>query len=193
MFKSISWQEYLTAVGLIAAAYYAFIILVFYSRDIFLKIKGATVPKKTSSEPVKQEKATSLMGAISNPVRKKIPLKQSLISADEFIFDSDPEEMRAAHLGDSPAADLIESLDDLFITLAINKAERSEYIVNIRKLFHGYPENNHAIARQDVYGFINDNLKTSELIFSTEELDELWLNDKEEIIYQLTTINNYEK
>jgi hypothetical protein len=193
MFKSISWQEYLLAVGGIAGVYYAFIISVFYSRDIFLKIKGAAVPKKTNSEPVKHEKATSLMGAISNPVRKKIPLKQSFIPAEEFTFYSDPEEMRAAHLADSPAADLIESLDDLFITLAIDKAERPEYIINIKKLFHAYPENNHGIARQDVYGFINDNLKAGELFFSTEELDELWLNDKDEIIYQLTTINNYEK
>ncbi len=193
MFKSISWQEYLLAVALLAAAYYVFIISVFYHRDIWQKIKGATVPKVKVTEPAKQRQATPLMGAISNPIRKKIPLKQSVIPADEFTFESDPEEMRAAHLAESPAAELIEALDDLFITLAINKAGRTDYIINIRKLFEAYPSNKKGNAREDVYGFIADNLMASEVSFSTEELDELWLNENEEVIYQSTTINNYEK
>jgi hypothetical protein len=193
MFKSISWQEYLLTVALLAAAYYLFIISVFYYRDIWQKIKGATVPKAKVTEPAKQRQVTPLMGAISNPIRKKIPLKQSVIHADEFTFESDPEEMRAAHLAESPAAELTEALDDLFITLAIDKAGRTDYIINIRKLFEAYPSDNHRNARQDVYGFIADSLKTSEVSFSAEELDELWLNEKEEVIYQSTTINNYEK
>lgn len=193
MFKSISWQEYLLAVALLAAAYYVFIISVFYYRDIWQKIKGATVPKAKGTELAKERQATPLMGAISNPIRKKIPLKQSFIPADEFTFESDPEEMRAAHLAGSPAAELIEALDDLFLTLAIDKAERAEYIINIRKLFEAYPANKQGNAKGDVYGFIADNFKTGEMSFSTEELDELWLNEKEEVIYQSTTINNYEK
>jgi hypothetical protein len=193
MFKSISWQEYLMAVGLLTAGYYIIVISVFYSRDVLLKLKGQAVSNNKPTQAATVDRGNTLMGAISNPPRKKIPIKQSVLEAEELTFESDPEEMLLAQRADSPAAELIETLDDLFITLSIKRAQRSEYVINIRKLFQSYGEFKGSPARQDIYSFIQDNFKTGELTISTEELDTLWLDGKAEDIHKSTTKNNYEK
>lgn len=45
MFKSISWQEYLLAVSVIAGAYYFIAIAIFYPGDVIALLKGALVTK----------------------------------------------------------------------------------------------------------------------------------------------------
>ena len=193
MFKSISWQEYQLAVGLLALGYYAVIVSIFYSRDILLKLKGGEESKSNQQSSSLEEKPAKLMGSISQPVKKKIPLKQSVIIPEELTFESDPEEMVLAQREDSIAAELIEALDDLFTTMAVKKAQRPEYIIHMRKLFEVYSDLNMASAKQDIYSFIHDNLKSGELIFSTEELDSLWLDENEEVIHKSTTKSTYEK
>ncbi len=192
MFKSISWQDYLLAVGVLAAGYYLIVISVFYSRDILSRLKGATVSKTKAPQATPEAEAQKFMGAISNPVKKKIPLKQSISEGEELTFESDPEKMLWAQWQDSSASELIEALDDLFTTLSIKKSHRPEYVINIRKVFQAYPDFNNKSAKQDIYSFIGESLKEG-LAFSTEELETLWLDENEEVIYQSTTKNNYEK
>jgi peroxiredoxin family protein len=193
MFKSISWHEYLLTTGLLAAGYYVVIFSVFYSKEIVLRLKGETVPKIKPLEPVEQERKPGLMGSISNPARKKIPLKKSVAQSEELTFESDPEEMLLAQREDSPAVELIDCLDDLFTTLLVDKADKAKYIVNIRKLFHRYSEHNKPAIKQDIYGFIQDSRNERDVSFTIEELDTLWLDENEEVIHQSTTKNNHEK
>src|SRR5688572_24405817 len=105
MFKSISWQEYLYVIGLIAAGYYVIVVAVFYSRDILSKLRGAPVLKAKTPQPNPASPKEKLMGAISDAPKKKIPIKQSEAAADEIFIDSDPEELLAAQRIDSPAAE----------------------------------------------------------------------------------------
>jgi hypothetical protein len=193
MFKSISWQEYLLTASLLAAVYYIVIISGFYSKEIFLRLKGETVSKTKPSEPVVQERNPGLMGSISNAAPKKIPIKKSVIQPEELTFESDPEEMLLAQREDSPAAELLECLDDLFTTLSVEKADKAKYIFNIRKLFQRYSEYNKLAIKQDIYGFIQDSDMKRDVSFTIEELDTLWLDENEEALYQSTTKNNYEK
>jgi len=193
MFKSISWQGYLFTVGLFAAGYYVITISVFYSKEIFLRLKGETVSKIKPSGAVVQEGKHRLMGSISNPARKKIPLKKSVIQSEELTCESDPEEMLLAQRDDSPAAELLDCLDDLFTTLLVDKADKAKYIVNIRKLFQKYSEYNKPAVKQDIYGIIQDSHNQVDVSFTIEELDTLWLDENEEVIHQSTTKNTYEK
>ena len=193
MFKSISWQEYQLAVGLLALGYYAVIVSIFYSRDILLNLKGAEESKSRQQVSGSEERPAKLMGSISQRVKKKIPLKQSVIVPEELAFESDLEDMILAQREDSPAAELIEMLDDLFTTMAVKKAKRPEYISHLRKLFEVYSDLNIASAKPDIYSFIHDSLKSAELTFSQEELDSLWLDENEEVIHKSITKNTYEK
>ena len=193
MFKSISWQEYLLTTGLLATGYYVVIISAFYSKEIFLRLKGETVSKIKPSGAVVQEGKHRLMGSISNPARKKIPLKKSVLPPEELTFESDPEEMLLAQREDSLAAELLDCLDDLFTTLLVDKADKAKYIVNIRKLFQRYSEYNKPAVKQDIYGIIQDSHNQVDVSFTIEELDTLWLDENEEVIHQSTTKNTYEK
>jgi hypothetical protein len=193
MFKSISWQEYLYAVGVISIGYYALIIAVFYSRDILLKLKGAAVPKVKSVQHNFSGSKEKFMGAISNAPRKNIPVKQSIAETQELIFESDPEEMLSAYRADSLAAELFDTLEELFLVLASEKVEKPKYIKFIRTLFQQHQQIQGKPEQQDVNGFIVDYFKNGTVTFTREELDTLWLDEKEEVINKSTTKNNYEK
>jgi hypothetical protein len=195
MFKSISWQEFLYAVAVLSGGYYIIVIAVFYSRDILNKLRGApaTSPK---ADPVnkKLNRSEKFMGAISTAPPKKIPIKVSTAGSDELIIESDTEELNAANRADSPAAELLDHLENLFLIMATEKIEKAKYMKSIRTLFLQYTHYNGTV-RQEVNAFVIDHFKTSnaELFFSMEELTTLWLDEKDQTIYQSSTINNYEK
>jgi hypothetical protein len=195
MFKSISWQEFLYAVALLSGGYYVIVVAVFYSKDILNKLRGmpATSPKKspTKTQINKNEK---FMGAISPSSPKKIPIKVSTAEADELIIESDPEELNAANRADSPAAELLDHLENLFLIMATESIEKAKYLKSIRTLYLQYTHYHEAV-RQEVNAFVIDYFKKnkSDLILSSEELTTLWLDEKDQTIYQSSTINNYEK
>ena len=91
MFKSISWQEYLLAVGCLAAVYYVVAVAIFYFRDILLKFKGAASSKAQPEISKTAKPQGKFMGSISTSIRKKIPTKQSIASSEDLSFESQPE------------------------------------------------------------------------------------------------------
>lgn len=196
MFKSISWQEFLYAVALLSGGYYVIVVAVFYSKDILNKLRGmpATSPK---GSPAKTQinKSEKFMGSISTAASpKKIPIKVSTAGSDELIIETDPEELNAANRADSPAAELLDHLENLFLIMATEKIEKVKYLKSIRTLYLQYTHYHEAV-RQEVNAFVIDHFKknNSDLILSSEELTTLWLDGKGETIYQSSTINNYEK
>jgi hypothetical protein len=193
MFKTISWQEYLYVIGLIAVGYYTVIGAIFYSRDILLRLKGANVPKvkpPTSSQPLPKEK---FMGAISDSPRKKIPIKQSVLDSEALSIEVDSEKMLAAQRADSPASELYERLEDFFKAMKFEKVKTPK-LNGVRTYFKQYPNFVDSPVRQEVTSFVYDHLnKNTEGKFTWEEIDILWLDEKQEIIHQSTTKNNYEK
>jgi hypothetical protein len=193
MFKSISWQEYIYAIGLIAAGYYVLVVAVFYSRDILSKLRGATVPKGKSPRPSQASHKEKFMGAISDAPKKKIPIKQSEAAADEFFIESDPEELMAAQRIDSPAAELYDRLESLFKIMKVEKV-KTPNLKSIKTLFTQYPQFKETPIQLEVAGFIHDHFRmNTEAEFTLEEINILWLDDKQEIIHQSITKNNYEK
>lgn len=193
MFKSISWQEFLYAVALLAGGYYLVVVAVFYSRDILLRLKGATVAKVKPVQPPARESDSPMMGKIlSDAPRKKLKIKQSIAESDELTFESQPEKDLQALKEDSPASAFLEDLDEVFMSLSATKKPKTEFIKSIRRLFRRNPEFQDTSTKQGIYNYIQDYFKNSELSFSAEELDTLWLDGKQEVIHQSTTKNNYE-
>lgn len=195
MFKTISWQEYLYAVALLSGGYYVIVGGFFYYRDILNRLRG--VPASSAkANPTKAQinKSGKFMGAISTAAPKKIPVKVSSAGSEELIIEVDPAELKAANRNDSPAAELLDHLENLFLIMSTERIERAMYIKSIRTLFLQYTHYNGTV-RQEVNSFIIDYFKTqnAEVIFSAEELTTLWLDEKNQTIYQSSTINNYEK
>lgn len=195
MFKSISWQEFLYAVALLSGGYYVIVVAVFYSRDILKKLRGVpAISPKANPTKTQVNRSEKFMGAISTASPKKIPIKVSTAGSDELIIESDPEELNAANRADSAAAELLDHLENLFLIMATEKIEKVKYLKSIRTLYLQYTHYTEAV-RQEVNAFVIDHFKTkkSEITFSTEELTTLWLDEKQQTIYQSSTINNYEK
>lgn len=194
MFKSISWQEYLHAVGLLSVGYYVVVVATLYSRDILIKFRGGRVPRANTGGSNYSNQARQFMGAVSDTPRKIIPIKQSVANTEDLTIESDPEDLLAGLRADSPAVELFENLEEIFLTFAIGKTQKPKYIVEIKKLFRKHSDIKGTASQSDVNGFIRDYFRGhNELSFTVEELDTLWLNEKHEVIIQSTTKNNYEK
>lgn len=194
MFKSISWQEYLFAVGCLAAGYYFITVAIFYSRDIIQKLKGETVLKAKSESSKSNLPQGKFMGSISTSVRKRIPTKQSVASSEDLSFESQPEELLAANRAESPGADMMDALEEVFMYLASKKKDKATYEEKITRLVQQRPEFSGTPVQQEVISFIHEYFKGNQSIsFSPEELESLWLNVTGEVIHQSTTKNNYEK
>lgn len=175
MFKSISWQEFTIAVLVAAGCYYAFIIIIFYSRDIAAKLKGssgATSPSKQALSPRQKD----LMGAIENstPIRKK-PVVQSSASAEEVEVAETVIEPVVEQPQSPPADELIQELSNLFEIMKEGKPSQESYLKNIKTLFSQYT---HLIGSDEykrISLIIIEELKTKYQIFlSIEVIEELW-------------------
>jgi hypothetical protein len=193
MFKSISWQEYLYAIGAFSFGYYVIITAIFYSRDILLKVKGAAVSKASTPQPLRGKSNQQFMGAISSVAPKKIPVKESSATGEELFIESNPEDLMAAQYADSPAVELLERLRDMFQIMEGEKT-KANYVKNIKTLIKQYPQFKDTPVQQEVSLFIHDQFKGHpDIKFQIEEIDNLWLDEKDEVIIQSTTKNNYEK
>jgi hypothetical protein len=101
--------------------------------------------------------------------------------------------MLAAQRADSPASELYERLEDFFKAMKFEKVKTPK-LNGVRTYFKQYPKFVDTPVRQEVTSFVYDHLnKNTEGNFTREEIDILWLDDKQEIIHQSTTKNNYEK
>jgi hypothetical protein len=194
MFKSISWQEYLFAVGCLAAGYYVVAVAIFYSRDIVQKLKGAPVSKLKPDISKSNLPQGKFMGSISTTIRKQIPTKQSIAASEELSFESQPEELLAANRADSAGVDMMDALEEVFMYLASKNRDKASYEKKIKTLIQQRPEFSGTQVQQEVISFINEYFKGNQSInFTLEELESLWLTTSGEIIHQSTTKNNYEK
>ena len=194
MFKSISWQEYLFAVGCLAAGYYVVAVAIFYSRDIIQKLKGVPPSKLKPDISKSNLPQGKFMGSISTTIRKQIPTKQSIAASEELSFESQPEDLLAANRAESAGADMMDALEEVFMYLASKKRDKESYEKKIKTLIQQRPEFSGTPVQQEVISFINEYFKGNQSInFSAEELGSLWLTANGEVIYQSTTKNNYEK
>ena len=176
MFKSISWQEFIIAVSVAAACYYAAIVIIFYFRDISARLKGGQVSTNQSKEGQISNPAKNLMGPIAAnlPIRKK-PVVQSSATADEVEVaeNTDVQVVEEAHA--TPAGELLQELGNLFEIMKEGKPSQESYVKNIKTLLSQYA---HLIGAEEdtrISQTIIEELKTKHDVFlSTDALDELW-------------------
>ncbi len=174
MFKSITWQEFIVAISVVAACYYAFIVAVFYRKDIGAKLKGqgfSTAPVKTPNQPHPK----NLMGAIapSTPIRKK-PLAESSANAEE-VQVADLSIAPEIEHPSTPADELIQELRNLFEIMKEGKPSQDAYLKNVKTLISQYA---HLIGPEEftrISLLIIKELKAKHDIFLTIDLiEELW-------------------
>jgi hypothetical protein len=180
MFKTISWQEFTVAVSVAAACYYAFIVVVFYRRDIVAKLRGEATSSNRAKPIRPQTSPRNFMGAVSTsfPVRKK-PVTESSANAEEVEVAEITTETSAEPDHSAPADELLQELGNLFEIMKEGKPSQDAYLKNMKTLFAQYV---HLIGPEEftkiTYTIIQE-LKTKHDIFlSTEIIEELWPKEK---------------
>jgi len=180
MFKTISWQEFMVAVSVAAACYYAFIIAVFYRRDIAAKLRGETPSATPTKSTRPQERGRNFMGAISasSPVRRK-PVAESSANAEEVEVAEMHVEAPVEQEQTPPGEELLQELGNLFEIMKEGKPSQDAYLKNIKTLFAQYT---HLVGPEEFRRIsltIIEELKTKHDIFiSTEVIEELWPKEK---------------
>lgn len=176
MFKSISWQEFLIAVSVAAGCYYAFIIIIFYRRDIAARLTCSSGSANPTKQAPSQPRPKNLMGAIANnPSIRKKPVAQSSANAEEVEIAETTSPPIVEQPQSPPADELLQELSNLFEIMKEGKPSQDSYLKNIKTLFSQYT---HLIGSEEytrISLLIIKELKTKHDIFlSTEVVEELW-------------------
>lgn len=176
MFKSISWQEFIIAVSIAAACYYAAILIIFYFKDIAARLKGGHFTPNQVKERQSCRAARNLMGPIASatPIQRK-PVVQSSASAEEVEVQENTNAPAAEDVQSAPADELLQELVNLFEIMQEGKPTQESYIKNIKTLLSQYT---HLIGSKEyarISQTIIEELKTKHDVFlSTDVVDELW-------------------
>lgn len=142
MLSHISWQQYLTATGILIAAYYLIVTLIFYKKELvgLLTGKRATAPFNSFSATV----PPSLMGAVQEapevlPATPEPETSEPEILSNqslEFSPDDNPED---AYPDEAAISDTFDELEQLSMRLRLlmeesgRKANRTELSAKIQK------------------------------------------------------------
>lgn len=188
MFKSISWQEYLLAISLIAGVYYFIVIAIFYSRDIVARLKGAAVVKPQITATTAERKPPgNFMGAIQKEVPRRKIITETVAAAEEITVDEEKQKAQ------SPAEQIIEQLEGMFNMMSEGVLEKSRYIKNIKSIISDCWKHKGTPVQVEVAAFIVSHFSgNKEVSFTIEEIDILWPSQEIETINQSTTTYNYE-
>ncbi|MEO8949934.1 MAG: hypothetical protein ABI308_16085 [Mucilaginibacter sp.] len=130
MLNAISWQQYITAVILLAAAWYTYVGLRFYQPELsaFLKIK----PTTNSSFPPVANQISVVMG------EAKPEADTGLYNPDELVFSSSlPDDISDQTLPKGPSDDLLAEATILIDAYGDN-GDKTEFLSLFKLLLDKY-------------------------------------------------------
>ncbi|MCC8423612.1 hypothetical protein [Mucilaginibacter sp. UR6-11] len=130
MFNAISWQQYITAILLLAAAWYAYVGLRYYQPELsaFLKIK----PKPQPAIPPVANQMTIVMG------EARPEADTGLYNPEELIFSSSqPDDISDQTLLKGPGDDLLAEAVVLIDAYSDN-GDKNEFLSLFKLLLDKY-------------------------------------------------------
>jgi hypothetical protein len=162
MFKTISWQDFLTGIAAILGAYYVVSILLLYSRDAYRWIS-----RKTNSDRPDDNVARSpsnVMGGIkTEPPRKH---QQSVDAQDLIIGDHDKKENQDSLLVGS-VSDLLHEVKVLSQVIKESGGSKDEGVPMFQSLLSNYPHLIGTKYQESISVFIHQHC-SSESVFEVD-------------------------
>jgi hypothetical protein len=130
MLNAISWQQYITAIILLTAAWYAYVGLRYYQPELsaFLKIRS----KLQSTVPPVANQLTVVMG------ETKPEADTGLFNPEELIFsNSQPDDIGDQTLPKGPADDLLAEAQAL-VSAYVENDNKTEFLALFKLLIDKY-------------------------------------------------------
>lgn len=189
MFNSISWEEFLSAIGVIVGGYYAITTLLLYSEEIksiFSQRQRKVIGNDTSDDQNDSNESIDLMGsvkyetAVNVPHEKVVeseeinaqPLKEIEDAIDEVIVNT-PDVLIAKSV-----AELLREIRAVITELS--QGSREEIISIYQSLLQRYPQLTGTNYQEEISQFIYDSLSTNTThSFTLDEIKSWWTEDNE--------------
>ncbi|MGF7072353.1 hypothetical protein [Mucilaginibacter sp. 3215] len=130
MLNSISWQQYIAAVLLLSAAWYAYVGLHYFQPEIsaFLKIKKP----KASAVPAVANQTNTVMGSI------QADSDTGAYQSDELVFsNAHPDDVSEETLPKGPSDDLLAEAQVL-VTAYEGNDNKTEFLSLLQQLVNSY-------------------------------------------------------
>lgn len=167
MFKSISWQEFLYAVLVVAGGYYCIFILFLYSRDI-IRIFRSRDESSRQTQPKSEKTSSNLMGGIKNdPPRKN----EQSVDAQELIVDQLASRDNEESLLIGSVSDLLHEIKVLARVIKESNGSKEDGVPMYQSLLSNYPHISGTKYQESVSIFIYEHLR-NENVFEAD-LDEI--------------------
>jgi hypothetical protein len=137
MFKTISWQDFLTGIAAILGAYYVVSILLLYSRDAYRWI--ITRNKYDKPDDNRSRSSSNVMGGIkTDPPRKH---QQSVDAQDLIVGDADKKEnQNQDSLLVGSVSDLLHEVKVLAQVIKESGGSKDEGVPMFQSLLSNYPQ-----------------------------------------------------
>ncbi|NOS90614.1 MAG: hypothetical protein HOP30_01715 [Cyclobacteriaceae bacterium] len=179
MFNSISWEQFLTAAGLLIGGYYLITTVAFYHREIFEWITNKN--KSKTPTPEREQPVGNLMGKVQ-PEQAR-PIRKQTVAADELQFgpsakDDEPEESTSnIKMITGSVADLLQEIKTLADMIAENNSPHEEGIPLFKSLLEHYPNVRDSPFREAVTIVIHTTCKeTCHFDVELNEVKQWWDN-----------------
>lgn len=183
MLSSISWQTYWTVTGIMIAAYYLFVLAVFYQKEILAFLTHKPSDNDTDLPPLP---ATSVMGKIQEQEEEGETVAESpeTMSTENLEYDDDvyPGDFYEEEASDKEAFDALEQFSKELQSLMDGygkKGNRTELVMLIQnELMIFSAANDTQLFKETLNDFITEQCRTRcNIRLEPADIKTLWLKD----------------
>jgi|APTNR8051073442_1049403.scaffolds.fasta_scaffold00018_201 hypothetical protein len=189
MFNSISWQEFLSAIGIIVGGYYAITALLLYSEEIksiFNQSQRKSIEADAYVDQSDSNESTDLMGSVKYETAVNVP-HENVVESEEINAQPLTEiEDVIGYVTVDPANMLIvKSAAELFaeiqtIIKELSEGSKEEITSIYQSLLQRYPQLIATNHQELISRFINNSLSTNTAhSFTLDEVKSWWTEGNE--------------
>ena len=187
MFNSISWQEFLSAIGIVVAGYYAISTLLLYSEEIkfiFNQRQAKVIETDANDDQNDSNESIDLMGSVKYETSVNVP-HEKVVESNEINAQplKEIEDAIDSVMVNTPDVLIAKSVAELLREIKTVIAELSqgspEEITSIyRSLLQRYPQLTGTNYQDEISLFIYDSFSTEiSHGFTLDEIKSWWNED----------------
>jgi hypothetical protein len=189
MFNSISWQEFLTTIGVTVGSYYAITTLLLYSEEIksiFNQKQSKSIESDANEDQKDSNESINLMGTVKYETSVNVPHEKSVgseeITSQPLIEVEDAIDEVVVSTQDVLVAKSVAELLREIKTIVgeLSQGNREEITSIYRSLLQNYSHLIGTNYQEEISLFINDCLSTNAShSFTLHEINSWWKETNE--------------
>lgn len=190
LFTGISWQEFLSAIGVIVGGYYAITALLLYSEEIksiFNQSQRKAIEADARDDQSDSNESIDLMGSVKYETAVNVP-HEKVVESDEINAQPLKEFEDAIGYVTINTADslIVKSAAELFrevntIITELSEGSKEEITSIYQSLLQRYPQLTGTNHQEVISRFIHDSLSTNTAYsFTLDEIKSWWSENNEQ-------------